>query len=44
MLKDATKTIWRDDPVRKFIQQKLSAGPETIDYIILNNWDMGLEE
>ncbi|MHA1255612.1 MAG: hypothetical protein ACTSPS_08450 [Promethearchaeota archaeon] len=44
MLKDATKIVWKIDPERKAIQQKLSSGTDTIDNYILNNWESGLEE
>ncbi len=43
-LKNATETIWKEDPKRKAIQQKLSSGSETIDDFILENWDTGLKE
>ena len=36
--------IWKEDPKRKAIQQKLSSGSETIDDFILDNWDTGLKE
>ncbi len=44
VLKDATKIVWKMDPERKAIQQKLSSGTDTIDNYILNNWESGLEE
>lgn len=44
VLKDATKIVWKMDPERKDIQQKLSSGTDTIDNFILNNWESGLEE
>jgi len=44
ILKDATKVIWENDPERRTLQRKLSAGPETIDDFILDNWYTGLEE
>ncbi len=44
MLKDATKVIWENDPEKRTLQRKLSAGPETIDDFILDNWYSGLEE
>ncbi|MHA1489555.1 MAG: ribbon-helix-helix protein, CopG family [Promethearchaeota archaeon] len=44
VLKEATDIIWKMDPKRKSIQQKLTAGSETIDEILLNNWNTGLEE
>ena len=43
ILKKATEIIWKQDPKRKAIQEKLYKGPETIDDFILNNWDSGLE-
>ena len=43
VMKQATQTIWKQDPDRKIIQQKLSEGPETIDDFILNDWESGLE-
>ena len=43
-LKEATKIVWKMDPERKAIQQKLSSGTDTIDNYILNNWESGLEE
>lgn len=43
-LKNATEMIWKEDPKRKAIQQKLSSGSETIDDFILDNWDTGLKE
>ena len=42
ILKNATKIIWAQDPERKALQQKLMEGPETIDDVILNEWDTGL--
>jgi len=44
VLKDATEFVWKMDPERKSIQQKLSSGTDTIDDYILNNWESGLEE
>ncbi len=44
ILKDATKVIWENDPERRTLQRKLSAGPEMIDDFILDNWYSGLEE
>jgi len=44
MLEDATKIIWKLDPNRKIIQQKLFVETDTLDEIILNNWKTGLEE
>ncbi|MHA1106610.1 MAG: ribbon-helix-helix protein, CopG family [Promethearchaeota archaeon] len=44
MLEEATKIIWKLDPNRKMIQQKLFVGTDTLDEIILNNWKTGLEE
>jgi hypothetical protein len=44
VLKDATELVWKLDPERKAIQQKLSSGTDTIDDYILNNWDSGLED
>ncbi len=43
VLRNATETIWKKDPERKAIQQKLSSGIETIDDYILNHWKSGLE-
>ena len=43
ILKKATEIIWKQDPIRKAIQEKLHKGPETIDDFILNDWDSGLE-
>jgi len=42
ILKKATEIIWKQDPIRKAIQEKLYKGPETIDDFILNDWDSGL--
>lgn len=44
ILKDATKVIWENDPERRTLQRKLSAGPEIIDDFILDSWYTGLEE
>ena len=44
ILKEATKIIWKLDPNRKIIQQKLFVGTDTLGEIILNNWKTGLEE
>ncbi|HEY0088410.1 MAG TPA: hypothetical protein VGB37_06180, partial [Candidatus Lokiarchaeia archaeon] len=43
ILKKATEIIWKQDPERKAIQEKLSEGPETIDDFILNVWESGLK-
>jgi len=43
-LKEATKIIWKLDPNRKIIQQKLFVGTNTLDEILLDNWKTGLEE
>ncbi len=43
ILQDATKRVWEVKPAIKQIQEKLFAGPETIDDFILNDWDFGLD-
>ena len=43
VLRNATEIIWKKDPERKAIQQKLSSGIETIDDYILNHWESGLD-
>jgi len=44
ILKEATKIIWKLDPNRKIIQQKLFVGSDTLDEVFLNDWKTGLEE
>ena len=43
ILQAATEAIWSEDPETKAIQQKLQKGPISLDKILLNNWDYGLE-
>ncbi len=43
ILQAATDAVWKDDIKTKEIQEKLKKGPSSIDEIILNNWDFGLE-
>ena len=43
ILQAATEAIWLEDPETKTIQQKLKKGRITLDKILLNNWDYGLE-
>lgn len=42
ILKTATDSVWKNDKKTKEIQEKLKKGSETIDDIILNNWESGL--
>lgn len=42
ILKTATDSVWKEDIKTKEIQEKLKKGTETIDDIILNNWESGL--
>ncbi len=44
ILKEATKIIWKLDPNRKIIQQKLFVRTDTLDEMLLNNWKTRLEE
>ncbi|TKJ19211.1 MAG: hypothetical protein CEE43_16205 [Promethearchaeota archaeon Loki_b32] len=43
ILQAATDAVWEDDIKTREIQEKLKKGPSTIDEVILNNWDSGLE-
>ena len=43
ILQAATEAIWLEDPETKAIQQKLKKGRISLDKILLNNWDYGLE-
>jgi predicted transcriptional regulator len=43
LLQAATDAVWEDDIKTREIQEKLKKGPSTIDEVILNNWDSGLE-
>lgn len=43
LLQAATDAVWEDDIKTREIQKKLKKGPSTIDEVILNNWDSGLE-
>ena len=43
ILQAATDAIWEDDTKTREIQEKLKKGPSSIDEVILNNWDFGLE-
>ncbi|KKL71736.1 hypothetical protein LCGC14_2091960 [marine sediment metagenome] len=43
LLQAATDAVWEDDIKTREIQEKLKKGPSTIDEVILNNWDFGLE-
>ena len=43
ILQAATEAIWSEDPETKAIQQKLKKGQISLDKILLNNWDYGLE-
>lgn len=42
-LQSATDAVWKDDMKTREIQEKLKKGPSTIDEVILDNWDSGLE-
>ncbi|MCK4780446.1 MAG: hypothetical protein KAT57_09680, partial [Candidatus Lokiarchaeota archaeon] len=42
ILQAATDAVWEDDIKTREIQEKLKKGPGTIDEIILNNWESGL--
>ncbi len=43
ILQAATDAVWKDDIKTREIQEKLKKGPSSIDDVILNNWDFGLE-
>jgi len=43
ILQAATDAVWEDDIKTREIQEKLKKGPSSIDEVILNNWDFGLE-
>jgi hypothetical protein len=43
ILQAATDAVWEDDIKTREIQKKLKKGPSSIDEVILNNWDFGLE-
>ena len=43
ILQEATDAVWEDDTKTREIQEKLKKGPSSIDDVILNNWDFGLE-
>jgi flagellar hook-basal body complex protein FliE len=43
ILQEATDAVWEDDIKTREIQEKLKKGPSSIDEVILNNWDFGLE-
>lgn len=43
ILQAATDAVWEVDIKTREIQEKLKKGPSTIDEVILNNWDSGLE-
>ncbi len=43
ILQAATDAVWEDDIKTREIQEKLKKGPVSIDDVILNNWDFGLE-
>lgn len=42
ILKTATDSVWKKDKKTREIQEKLKKGNETIDDMILNNWESGL--
>ena len=44
ILQAATDAVWEDDIKTREIQEKLKKGPSTINEVILNNWDSGLEK
>jgi len=43
ILQAATDIVWGDDIKTREIQEKLKKKPGSIDEVILNNWDFGLE-
>ncbi|MHA1489250.1 MAG: CopG family transcriptional regulator [Promethearchaeota archaeon] len=43
ILQTATDAVWEEDIKTRKIQEKLKKGASSIDDVILNNWDFGLE-
>ena len=43
VLEVATKKIWKQDPERKSLQQKLMTKMDKLDEYILDNWDSGMD-
>ena len=42
ILQSATNSVWKDDKKTREIQEKLKKGTITIDDVIINNWESGL--
>ncbi|MBN2150665.1 MAG: hypothetical protein JW839_04365 [Candidatus Lokiarchaeota archaeon] len=44
IFEQATERVWKADPEAREVQQRLMAGPDTIDDYIIKEWRSGLNE